>query len=148
MMKYIFNPGNYPPKINFALLILRVAIGIFMLTHGYGKLLKLFGDEPITFADPIGLGVTTSLFLAVFAEVLCSIFLIMGLFTRPAAIPLIITMLVAAFIVHADDEFRGKEMALLYFLVYTVIAITGAGKYSIDNLIYKKLKLNKSNENQ
>lgn len=145
MMKNIMNPGNYSQNINLVLLILRVAIGVFMLTHGLGKMANLFGDEPISFADPIGLGAPVSLALAVFAEVLCSVLLILGLFTRLAAIPLIITMLVAAFIVHAGDEFREKEMALLYLLVYTVIAITGAGKYSLDNLIYKKVKNKKTN---
>ena len=118
MIKSIFDPGNYPQKVNFALLILRVAIGIFMLTHGMGKLYKLFGDEPIAFADPIGIGETASLVLAVFAEVFCSVLLIFGLATRLAAIPLIITMFVAGFIVHAGDEFRVKEMAFLYLVVY------------------------------
>lgn len=105
MIKTIFNPGNYPKNIDFALLILRIAGGGFMLTHGIGKFIKLTGDEPIQFADPIGVGVTASLILTVFAEVFCSIFLILGLAARFSAIPLLITMLVAAFLVHANDGF-------------------------------------------
>ena len=138
MTKSIFNPGNYPKNIDFALLLLRIAAGGFMLTHGMGKFLKLFGDDPIKFADPIGLGVTASIVLVVFSEVLCSIFLILGLATRYSAIPLLITMLVAAFIVHADDSFGEKELALLYTTLYFVIALAGGGKYSIDNYIYKR----------
>lgn len=140
MIKTIFNPGNYPKNIDFALLILRIAGGGFMLTHSIGKFIKLTGDEPIQFADPIGVGVTASLILTVFAEVFCSIFLILGLAARFSAIPLLITMLVAAFLVHANDGFGKQELPLLYAVTYLVIAIAGAGKYSFDDLIYKKLK--------
>lgn len=138
-MKQLFYSENYPSKINIALFILRISAGAFMLTHGWGKLLKLIGDDPIQFADPLGMGVTASLLLTVFAEVFCSILLILGLTTRLAAIPSLITMLVAAFVVHANDGFGKMEMALLYGVMYLVIAITGAGKYSLDYLIYNKL---------
>ena len=103
------------------------------------KFLKLIGDDPIQFADPLGVGVTASLLLTVFAEVFCSILLIFGLTSRLAAIPSLITMLVAAFVVHANDGFGKMEMALLYGVMYLVIAIAGAGKYSLDHLIYNKL---------
>lgn len=140
MIKNIFNPGSYPKNINIVLLILRVVGGSFMLTHGLGKFSNLFGDAPIQFADPIGIGVEASLALAVFAEVFCSILLILGLATRFAAIPLLSTMLVAAFIVHANDGFGKMEMALLYGVIYLVIIIAGAGKISMDNWIDSKLK--------
>ena len=139
MIKKILNPGTYAREINIALLFLRISIGIFMLTHGVGKLMLLLGNEPIQFADPIGIGESTSLALAVFAEVLCSVLLIFGIATRFAVIPLLITMLVAVLIVHSDDAFRVKEMALLYLSVFISILIAGAGKISIDNLIYKKI---------
>lgn len=138
--KIIFNSGDYTNNVNIALLILRVAVGIFMLTHGWGKMETLFSGEPIQFADPIGLGATFSLALAVFAEVLCSILLIIGLGTRLATIPLLITMLVATFIIHATDGFGKQEFALLYAVIYLTIALIGAGKYSLDYLISKKLK--------
>jgi putative oxidoreductase len=138
MIKNIFNPGNYPKNINLTLLLLRLTVGAFMLTHGLGKFLTLFGDAPIHFRDPIGVGVTASLALAVFSEVFCSIFLMIGFVTRLSAIPLLITMLVATFIVHANDGFGKQELPLLYAITYLVIAITGAGKYSVDNLIYKR----------
>lgn len=139
MIKKILNPGAYSREINAALLFLRVSIGIFMLTHGTGKLITLLEGGPIAFADPIGIGPAASLALAVFAEVLCSILLIFGIATRFAVIPLLITMLVAVLIVHSDDAFRVKEMALIYLSVFISILIAGAGKISIDNLIYKKI---------
>jgi putative oxidoreductase len=138
--KNIFNPGTYPNKVNIALLILRVVIGVFMLTHGIGKLETLFGSEPIQFRDPIGIGATASLALAVFSEVFCSILLIIGLGTRFAAIPLFITMMVAAFIVHINNGFGKQEFALLYAVIYTTIAIIGAGKYSLDYLLFRQRK--------
>lgn len=138
MIKSIFNPGSYPNSINFVLLLLRLAVGILMLTHGMGKFSTLFGGGPIQFPDPIGVGATASLALAVFAEVFCSILLILGLGTRLAAIPLLTTMLVAAFVVHATDGFGRQELPLLYSAIYFVIAITGAGKISVDNWIYRK----------
>lgn len=141
MIKNILNPGSYGTKINLALLLLRLSAGIFMLFHGWGKFMKLIGDEPIQFADPIGIGVTASLALAVFAEVFCSLLLIVGAATRLAAIPLFITMFVAAFIVHANDGFGKMELPMLYGAIYLVITIAGAGKISIDNWLFRKLKV-------
>lgn len=139
MIKKIFNPGNYSSDMNIAFLLLRITAGTFMLTHGLGKVSKLFGDEAIQFADPIGIGETASLALVVFSEVLCSIFLILGVATRLSVVPLIITMLVAAFVMHAGDGFGKQELPLLYSMVYVVLAISGSGKISIDNWIYNKL---------
>ena len=140
MIKNIFNPGNYVQRINWALLLLRVMAGAFLLTHGWGKMMNLIGPGPIQFADPIGIGVNTSLVLAVFAEFVCAILIILGLGTRMAAIPLIINFAVAGFIVHAHDAFQVKEMALLYLGMFIIIGITGAGKYSADYLITRKSK--------
>ncbi|SMO37853.1 putative oxidoreductase [Saccharicrinis carchari] len=134
--KSIFNPGYYATHINIALLILRLVVGVFMLTHGVGKLQTLFSSESIQFPDPIGVGATASLALAVFSEVICSIFIIIGLGTRFAAIPLFITMVVAAFVIHINDGFGKQEFALLYAVIYITIAIIGAGKYSFDYLMF------------
>lgn len=147
MIKTIYNSGNYSKQINLVLLVLRIVSGAFMLTHGIGKYSKLFNNAPIAFADPIGIGESASLALTVFSEVFCSLLLIVGFSTRLAAIPLLITMLVAAFVVHVDDGFGKQELPLIYAAIYFVIAISGAGKASIDNWLYvnyiskNKLKL-------
>ena len=109
-----------------------------MLTHGFPKLLKLFGSEEIVFADPFGIGQGITLTLAVFAEFICAILVILGLGARLAAIPLIITMFTAAFVIHAGDAFNSKELALIYLIIFVVILITGAGKHSLDYLWLKK----------
>ncbi|MFT4536355.1 MAG: putative oxidoreductase [Saprospiraceae bacterium] len=117
---------------HLAKLILRIGFGGFMLTHGIPKLMKLVEGGEIQFADPIGLGVTFSLILTVFAEVICAGLILIGFKTKWATFPLIITMLVAAFVVHADDPFGKKEFALLYAVGFVAISLLGAGKYSID----------------
>ena len=143
ILKKILDPGNYSKRINFSLLFLRVASGIFMLTHGIGKLTKLIEGGTIKFGNPIGIGPEASLVLAVFAEFFCSIFIILGLATRFSSVPLMITMLVAGFIAHAADPFAVKEKAFLFLVIFVFIAIVGAGKFSIDNFIYKKLTADK-----
>ncbi len=140
LLKLSFDTGKYPNNVSVSLLFLRIIVGTFMLTHGFVKLLMLFGDDPIQFADPIGIGVTASFVLTVFAEFLCSVFLIFGFATRFSALSILITMLVAALIVHAPDAFMRKELPLLYAAIYLVLIITGAGKYSVDQLISKKIK--------
>jgi putative oxidoreductase len=131
-MKNTYTTNLELAKIDLGLLILRIGAAGLMLTHGYPKLIELFGNEEIAFADPFGVGMSTTLALAVFAEFICSILVILGLGTRIAVIPLIITMFTAAFIIHASDPFQRKEMALIYLIIFTVLLITGAGKYSLD----------------
>ena len=129
-------------NVNAALLLLRVGVSLMMLTHGYPKLMRFFADEPISFTSILGLSAAVSLALAVFAEFVCSLFIILGIGTRLASVPLIVTMAVAAFHVHADDPFSRKEKALLFLLIYLVLLFTGGGKFSIDHLLAKK-RLNK-----
>ncbi|MES2457130.1 MAG: DoxX family protein [Bacteroidota bacterium] len=133
--KRLFNTHFNNEGVHFMLLIIRLAIGAFMLVHGYQKFAVLLGDTDIQFGDPIGLGVDLSFYLTVFAEFFCSIALIFGFATRLAVIPLIITMLVAVFIVHAPDGFDKKELGLHYLVVYLLLLVVGPGKYSIDRLI-------------
>lgn len=140
MTKKLLNPGNHEHQVNIALLFLRITIGVFIIVHGTGKLLSLFEGGPIEFANPIGIGQAASLLLATFAEFFCALFLIFGFATRFAVVPLIITMIVAGFIIHADDGYFVKEKAFMFLSVFITFAIAGAGKFSVDNLIYRKIK--------
>jgi len=119
------------PASSIGLLLLRIAMGGFMLTHGWKKLMN-FGEKSEKFMDFLGLGSEISLGLTVFAEVGCAVLIIVGLFTRVAAIPLIIAMIVAAFVAHGGDPFGKKEMALLYLFGYACLALTGPGRFSLD----------------
>tara|TARA_R110002050_G_C8880241_1_gene508752 strand:+ start:621 stop:998 length:378 start_codon:yes stop_codon:yes gene_type:complete len=116
---------------NIGLLLLRVGFGGIMLTHGFPKLMKMLSGD-FSFGDPIGIGEPATLILAILCEVVFPIFVIIGFKTRLSAIPVIVTMAVAAFIVHGADPFGTKEKAILFLLGFTAIALLGPGKYSID----------------
>ena len=138
---------SYKTNINLlnadiGLLIFRISISILMLMHGWPKLLKFFGSDEISFADPIGLGETLTFSLAVFSEFFCALFIIFGFITRFAALPLITTMFVAALIVHMPDGFSKQELPLLYMFGFILLAFTGPGKYSMDYFIRNKNRIN------
>jgi len=137
MMKRIFSTKVGKFNLNLGLLILRLSAGGFMLTHGYPKLQRIISGE-MRFGDPLGLGPEVSLVLAVFAEFFCAILVMLGLGTRLATIPLIVTMAVAAFIAHGADPFSRKEMALLYLVSFLVLLLTGGGKFSVDYFLNRK----------
>jgi len=123
---------------NTGLLALRLG-GTLMLLHGWSKMMN-YSEYAAKFPDPIGLGPEFSLILTIFAEVFCVVFVALGLFTRFATIPLMITMLVAALIVHSGDAFSDREASIGYFLLYAAIFLLGAGKYSLDNAFRKAAK--------
>jgi len=124
---------------SIGLLVLRAAFGGFMLVHGWQKLSN-FSDMSDKFPDPLGMGSTLSLTAAVGAEVGCSVLLILGLCTRLAAIPLAFTMVIALFVIHADDPWQRKELAAVYLAAYVVILLTGPGRFALDTLIAKRFK--------
>lgn len=121
---------------NGIVLFLRIFIGVMMMTHGLAKL-NNFDQMAGSFPDPIGWGSKMSLIMIIFAEFGCSILLILGLFTRLAAIPLLFSMAVATFVIHGADPFSAKEMAVLYAGIYIALIFTGGGVFSADHLIYK-----------
>lgn len=126
-----------PQQISIGLLVLRVGIGCLMLVHGLQKAMG-FSAMSDVFPDPIGLGSQFSLIMAIGAEVGCSVLLILGLGTRLAVIPLAFTMLVALFLVHADDPWKVKELAAVFLLVYASLLLTGAGQISLDHVCFSK----------
>ena len=139
-MKKLFTIDPNPTNIDLALLVARVGVSASMLTHGLPKLMMLFGEGPVQFPGVLGMGPELSLVLAVFAEVLCVIFVLVGLGTRLASIPIIVTMVIAVFLIHAADPFAVKEMGLLYLFAYVVFFLVGSGKYSVDALLVKRQK--------
>ena len=121
---------------NAAMVILRLGLGILMMHIGYQKLIN-FSTLQHKFMNFMGLGPTMSLALVVFAEFFCSLFLIIGLFTRLAAIPLIITMCVALFKAHNAEVFGDGQTAALYLTGYFVLLFVGPGRVSVDSMIAK-----------
>jgi putative oxidoreductase len=119
-----------------AMLFLRLGIGFLMMAHGYDKLLR-FSSLHNTFLNFMGIGSTFSLTLVIFAEFFCSLFLVLGLFTRLSVLPLIITMCVALFQVHHGEVFGKGETDALFLTSYLVLLLLGPGRVSVDSLISK-----------
>jgi len=122
---------------NLSIFCLRLVSGLMLLFgHGFDKLQK-FNTLQGSFYNFMGLGSRTSLVLAIFAELFCSIFIILGLFTRFSAIPLIITMLVAIFGHNAGRPWLENETGALYLTSFFVLLLCGPGKISIDGMLNK-----------
>ena len=125
-------------QLDVALLALRIGIAAMMLVHGLPKLQMLLSGDVSQFPSVLGMGSGLSLALATLAEVLCSILILIGLGTRLASIPLLITMLVAVLIVHATDPFAAQELGLLYLMGYVVLLLLGGGRFSLDAMLTKE----------
>lgn len=120
--------------IHFSLLLLRMGLGLMMLTHGVPKLMHFTRMAP-GFFDPFHVNGYFSLGLVVFAEVFCALFLVLGLFTRGFVIPLLIEMIVIILMVHQHDGFSRQELPAHYLLGFLIILILGPGKISLDRLV-------------
>ncbi len=120
-----------PTSADLGLLLLRAGFGALLITHGWSKIGKLTSDLPLMFPDPLGVGATTSICLAIFAEVFCGALVVFGAFTRFAALICAFNMLVAFFAVHGGKISEG-EMALLYAIPFVVLIFTGGGRYAVD----------------
>jgi putative oxidoreductase len=142
-------------NLSLGLLILRLGIAGYLATHGWGKLQMVLAGQYEMFGDPIGLGSKASLLLVTFAELVCALLVVIGAATRVAAIPVVITMLVAAFVAHGSDpwtmdaaaraffsgaskSWASKQPALMYAAAFLGFVFTGAGRYSVDALFARK----------
>ena len=133
---------TFDKNVSFGLLILRIGVSFSMIyLHGYPRLIN-FSEIGSEFADPFGLGTVTSLSLVVFAEFFCSLFLIIGLFTRWSCIPLIITMIVATWVINGGKGFIFQEKSFIYLITYISLLISGGGYFSLDYLLFgRKIKM-------
>jgi putative oxidoreductase len=133
---------------SMASLALRVPTGIIFAAHGAQKLFGWFGGYGLQgtagWMESIGLtpGIPLTL-MAGGAEFFGGLALLLGLFTRPAAFALAITMAVAIFSVHlANGLFmsnNGYEFGLALLAISVALTFSGAGRFAIDNWLAKKL---------
>lgn len=146
MKKLVLNSFE-PINLDLGLLLIRIIIGILMAFYGYEKLIHFetmaasdFWAKNVNF---LGFTGKIPLALTVFAELFCSILLIIGLLSRLALIPLLICM---GFIIVAIMQFsvlnsgdNGYEIntAFVYFIIYLALFFTGPGKYSLDSKFLK-----------
>lgn len=135
-MRKVFSTKYSDTAFSVAMLALRFGMGVLMIPHGFDKM-KNFARYSKDFTDPFHVGSTVSLSLNIFAEFFCASFIVLGLMTRLACIPLIIAMCVALFIAHNGQIFGDGEHAALFLTGYLTLLFTGPGNISMDKLIGK-----------
>lgn len=138
--------GTSPALVDLALLIGRVAIGACFVTHGLGKLGLVGSGNMEGFVGWLkSLGVPYAEIqarLAMASEIGGGILLALGLFTRPACLLLIFTMLVAARLGHRGAGYLitnappGAEYTINLAVICLVFLLTGPGAASLDALLF------------
>jgi putative oxidoreductase len=134
LIQKLFSPDAW--SVDTGILLLRMSCAL-MLLHGWSKFTNFSEDSP-EWPDPLHVGSTVSCALTVFAELFCTLFVVIGLFSRLALIPLIVLMIVIVFVIHSGDPFPDREHALMYLLSYLALFFTGPGKYSLDRFLFQK----------
>ena len=128
--------------VSLLILALRLFFGVLFFLHGVDKISN-FNELSDTYPSVLGFGSYMTLMLSIFAEFACSLFLIAGLLVRITVIPMIASMAVAFFDVH-DAMFPEGELAFIYLILFTLLYVTGPGRYSLDYLIDMRFKKDKA----
>ena len=138
MFKKLLAPAATTPLVSFGLLVLRLWFGVMMVTfHGWVKVSN-FADLSQRFSDPYNLSRPVSLSLSIVAEFVCASLIAMGAFTRVAAVVLAGNM-TTAFIFSHGLRLSGPgngELAFLYLGAFLVLLIVGAGRFSVDRVLF------------
>jgi putative oxidoreductase len=135
MKNFLFPQPTDSKSFSLLLLCLRLLFGIMLMLHGLEKVYN-YTELCFVFPDPIHIGSEISLLFVIFAEILCSIFFIIGALYRIMMIPMVVIMLVAFFHIHEGSIVEG-ELAFIYLLMFILMYISGPGQYSIDAKIYE-----------
>jgi putative oxidoreductase len=146
-MKKLFFSGN-AINTDFGLLIIRLIIGVLMSLYGYEKYSHFnemaasdFWMKNVSF---FGMSSKIALGLTIFAELVCSLFLILGLFSRFSLFVLMFCMGYIFLVVFPmsilNQGQNGMEFnpAFVYFTIYLGLLFTGVGKYSLDSKLFTK----------
>ena len=136
-MKKILSTAYSDGAFNFALLVQRVVTGLMLLIgHGLPKI-STFSSLSKTFPDPFRIGHRSSLILVILAELFCSMFLALGLFTRIAAFIIVVNLSVAVFIYNQGQPLKNVELGVIYLVSVFTIMIVGPGRVSVDGMMGK-----------
>lgn len=142
--KKLIHAGN-----EWSSLVLRIPLGIIFVAHGAQKLFGWFGGHGLegTGQWMASIGLQPGYLMALgagSAEFFGGIALIIGLLTRPAAAVLAFTMVVAIFAVHFENGLfmsnNGYEFGLALLAGSVALALSGAGRFSVDNNLTKKVR--------
>jgi putative oxidoreductase len=121
---------------NLGVFILRLFGLLLLLDHGLGKITH-FSNLEYSFYDFLNIGHRWSLVLCIFAEVFCAGLLALGLFSRAAALVLVINFAVASFMALKGQPLVNRESALVFLGVFAALLLMGPGKYSVDGAMGK-----------
>ena len=135
----LFKEPRLPMAYSVILLAARIVFGAMFMSHGISKWIA-FSEASENFPDPIGIGSVLSFWLVVFAEVACSFGFILGALFRLCLIPMIFTMCIALFIIHAGDPLPIKELALMYLTIFVLMFFSGPGRISIDGILRQVIR--------
>ena len=133
--------GNEPLRadgqsIARSLAVLRIVTALLFLEHGTGKIFG-FPMSSMAFPPP-----WTLFWVAGWIEVIGSLLLLFGLFTRPAAFVLAGEMAIAYWMIHAPESVfpiinRG-ETAILFCFIFLLFVATGPGTWSVDQAMQRR----------
>ncbi len=136
-MRKLLSTGYSDSAFNFALLVQRVVTGLLLLIgHGLPKISN-FSELSGSFYDPFRIGHRYSLILVILAELFCSMFIVLGLFTRIAAFIIVVDLSIAVFIYHHGQPFKNVELGAIYLASVFTVMIIGPGRVSVDGMMGK-----------
>ena len=136
-MKKLLSTNYSDTGFNIAIFFLRIVLSLLMLAdHGVPKLVH-FGEWQHSFYNFMHIGSRWSLVLSILAEVFASMLLVLGFFSRIAALLLIIDMSVVIFLFHSGQVVKNYEDAAIFLAGFFCILLVGPGKWSVDGLAGK-----------
>lgn len=136
LARLLFAPTQLTTDLG--LLVMRLWFGLVMaIAHGIPKFDKLDRFAAGLAEDGMPIPEVMAL-LAALSESVGGLLIALGLLTRPAALALVVTMSVAAFVAHAEDPFAKQEFALLYGVGFLALALAGPGRLSLDHLLGRR----------
>jgi putative oxidoreductase len=136
-MKKLMSINYSDTAFNVGVFVLRVTTGLMMfINHGIGKLTN-FNVMQTTFPDPLHIGHRWSLVLSILAEVFGSLLLVIGLFSRIAALLLVVDLAVALIFVHWEQPVKNFEIVIVFLSAFFFQLLAGPGKYSMDAMVGK-----------
>ena len=137
-MKKFLTLNFLPVNRDLALLLLRILVGFSLFyKHGIEKLTG-FSNMQTHFPDPLHIGVKTGLIFALLTDGICTMLIILGFATRLAALLIVTNLTVVFILIHSGSFTEGHaELVYDYLSSFLCILFAGAGKYSLDNKLFK-----------
>jgi putative oxidoreductase len=131
--KALFATDTASVSTSYGLLVLRLAGLSLFLKHGWEKL-SGYSTMVQHFPDPIHVGAHAGLAFALLSDGICSVLVLIGFATRPAAVVILINLLVAFSFVHHAAYFSNPhvELVVLLLLIFATLLFTGPGRFSVD----------------